>query len=278
MALERRPGDHRRSATVASGATDVLLAVDVGNSNTVLGIFRGEELVEHWRISTDQHATVDELALQFHGLLAFADLSFSGNVRGVIISSVVPKVTESLREMVTHYFPFPPVVVEPGIRTGIALRYDNPKEIGADRLVNAVAAYTLYGAPSIVVDFGTSTNFDVVGENGEFLGGVISPGVMTSMEALVVRAARLPKIEVHVPASVVGRSTVSAMQSGIIYGTAGQVDTIVERIIEEVGMPMTVVATGGLAPAILQACRTIDHHDPWLTLKGLRIIWDRNVA
>lgn len=254
----------------------MLLAVDVGNSNTVLGIFRGDDLVEHWRISTDQDATVDELALQFNGLLAFADLSFSHNVLGVIISSVVPKVTESLREMVTRYFPFPPVVVEPGVKTGIALRYDNPREIGADRIVNAVAAHELYGGPAVVVDFGTSTNFDVVGASGEFLGGVIAPGVMTSMEALVVRAARLPKIEVNVPESVVGRSTVAAMQSGIVYGTAGQVDTIVKRIIDEVGADTTVVATGGLAPAILQACSTIDHHDPWLTLKGLRIIWDRN--
>ncbi len=254
----------------------MLLAVDVGNSNTVIGVFRGEELVEHWRIATLQRATVDELALQFQGLLSFADLSFTHNVHGVIISSVVPKVTENLREMVTRYFPFPPIIVEPGVRTGIALRYDNPKEIGADRIVNAVAAHELYGAPSIVVDFGTSTNFDVVGPEGEFLGGVIAPGVMTSMEALVARAARLPKVEVGVPERVVGRSTVAAMQSGIVYGTAGQVDTIVQRIIEEVGGHATVVATGGLAPAILQACKTIEHHDAWLTLKGLRIIWDRN--
>lgn len=256
----------------------MLLAVDVGNSNTVLGVFRGDELVEHWRISTLQRATVDELALQFQGLLSFASLSFTHNVHGVIISSVVPKVTENLREMVTRYFPFPPVVVEPGVRTGIALRYDNPKEIGADRIVNAVAAHELYGAPSVVVDFGTSTNFDVVGANGEFLGGVIAPGVMTSMEALVARAARLPKIEVTVPESVVGRSTVTAMQSGIVHGTAGQVDTIVKRIVDELGGKAVVVATGGLAPAILQACETIDHHDPWLTLKGLRIIWDRNAS
>ena len=256
----------------------MLLAVDVGNSNTVIGVFRGDELVEHWRISTDQHATVDETALQFQGLLSFADLSFTHNVHGVIISSVVPKVTENLREMVTRYFPFPPVLVEPGVRTGIALRYDNPKEIGADRIVNAVAAHDLYGAPSIVVDFVTSTNFDVVGRNGEFLGGVIAPGVMTSMEALVARAARLPKIEVVRPESIIGRSTVGAMQAGVIYGTAGQVDTIVSRIMDEVGDDATVVATGGLAPAILDACETIDHHDPWLTLKGLRIIWDRNAA
>lgn len=256
----------------------MLLAIDVGNSQTVLGVFDRDELVEHWRIGTDLRRTTDELALVLQGLLAFADLSFGRNVHGVVISSVVPSVTETLREMTERYFLFEPVVVEPGVRTGIKLRYENPREIGSDRIVNAVAVGELYGGPAVVVDFGTSTNFDVIDGEGAFLGGVIAPGVMSSTEALVSRAARLPKVEVLEPRSVIGTSTVTAMQSGIVFGFAGQVDTIVERIAAEIGEPVTTVATGGLAPAVLHNCRTIDHHDPWLTLQGLRIIWQRNTA
>ena len=256
----------------------MLLAVDVGNSQTVIGVFNGAELVQHWRISTDATATVDEVALIVQGLLAFADLSFTRNVHGVVISSVVPRATETLRDMTERYFLFPPVVVEPGVRTGIELRYENPREIGGDRIVNAVAAGELYGGPAIVVDFGTSTNFDVIDANNAFIGGVIAPGVVTSTEALVARAARLPKVEISAPKQVVGTSTVAAMQSGIVYGFAGQVDAIVQRIIEVLGPGVTTVATGGLATAVLEACRTIDHHDPWLTLKGLRIIWERNAS
>lgn len=254
----------------------MLLAVDVGNSNTVVGVFRGDELVEHWRLSTDRYRTSDELALLYDGLLGFAELSFTHNVHGIVISSVVPTVSETYREMCLRYFPFKPVMVEPGIRTGLPLRYDNPKEIGADRIVNAVAAAELYGAPAIVVDFGTSTNFDVVDADGAFAGGAIAPGVNTSTEALVERAARLPKVETIAPESAIGRTTTAAMQAGIVFGFAGQVDGIVTRIIGELGPGVTTVATGGLAPAILKACQTIDHHDPWLTLKGLRILWDRN--
>lgn len=256
----------------------MLLAVDVGNSHSVIGVFHGSDLTEHWRISTDTDRTTDELALIFQGLLAFADLTFSRNVHGVVISSVVPTVTESLRDMVERYFLFSPVVVEPGIKTGIALRYENPREIGSDRIVNAVAAGELYGGPAIVVDFGTSTNFDVIDADGSFLGGVIAPGVMTSTEALVSRAARLPKVETVRPRSVIGTSTVTAMQSGIVYGFAGQVDAIVRRIKDELGPGVTTVATGGLATAVLEECTTIDHHDQWLTLKGLRTIWERNTA
>jgi type III pantothenate kinase len=256
----------------------MLLAVDVGNSNTVVGVFRDDDLVEHWRLSTDRYRTSDEVALLYDGLLGFVELSFSHNVHGIVISSVVPTVTETYREMVARYFPFQPVMVEPGIRTGLPLRYDNPKEIGADRIVNAVASAALYGAPSIVVDFGTSTNFDVVDADGAFAGGAIAPGVSTSTEALVAKAARLPKVETIAPESAIGRTTIGAMQSGIVYGFAGQVDAIVTRIKEELGPGVTTVATGGLAPAILKACTTIDHHDPWLTLKGLRILWDRNTS
>jgi type III pantothenate kinase len=255
----------------------VLLAVDVGNSNTVIGVFDGTQLAQHWRISTDAKRTADELALLFGGFLRFADLSFSRNVHGVVISSVVPLVTERLREMTDKYFHFPPVVVGPGTRSGIPIRIDNPLEVGADRLVNALAAYEEYGGPAIVVDFGTSTNFDVVSARGEFLGGAIAPGVQTSMDALSARGARLPTVELAAPRSAIGRGTVEAMQSGAVYGFAGQVD----RIVAEIGgaLPTTpvVVATGGLASAIVRECRTIDHHDPWLTLKGLRQVWDRNV-
>jgi type III pantothenate kinase len=258
----------------------MLLAVDVGNSNTVVGLFQGEDLRQHWRISTEAERTPDELALVFQGLLGFASLRFTHNVHGVVIASVVPAVTEALREMCGRYFPFPPVVVEPGTRTGIALRYENPREIGADRIANAVAAEALLGGPAIVVDFGTSTNFDAVSSAGEFVGGAIAPGVHTSTEALVQRAARLPKVETAEPPSAIGRTTTGALQSGIVYGFAGQVDGVVHRIAEELSPDdpdaVRVIATGGLAPAVLAACTTIESYDPWLTLKGLQLIWERN--
>lgn len=256
----------------------MLLSIDVGNSNTVVGIFQGTELAQHWRISSDAERTSDELALLFQGLLGFAGLTFTHNVHGVVAASVVPPVTEAIRDMCARYFPFPPIVVEPGVRTGIALRYEDPREIGADRIANAVAAVDLYGGPAIVVDFGTSTNFDAVSRDGEFVGGAIAPGVHTSTEALVERAARLPKVETVRPAAAIGKTTVGALQSGIVYGFAGQVDAIVRRVAEELGPGVTTIATGGMAAAVLEACETIDHHDPWLTLKGLRLIWERNSA
>jgi type III pantothenate kinase len=255
----------------------VLLAVDVGNSNTVIGVFDGLQLAQHWRISTEARRTADELALLFGGFLQFADLSFSRNVHGVVISSVVPLVTERLREMTDKYFHFSPVVVGPGTRSGIPIRIDNPLEVGADRLVNALAAYEEYGGPAVVVDFGTSTNFDVVTAKGEFAGGAIAPGVQTSMDALSARGARLPTVELARPRSAIGRGTVEAMQSGAVYGFAGQVDRIVTEIAAALPTMPVVIATGGLASAIVRECRTIDHHDPWLTLKGLRQVWDRNV-
>lgn len=254
----------------------MLLAVDVGNSTTVVGVFRGGELVRQWRLSTPLTRTADELALVYQGMLGFADLSLSGDIDGMVVASVVPTATELYRDMAARYVPVPPVVIAPGVRTGIALHYDNPREIGADRIVNAVAVGELYGTPACVVDFGTSTNFDAVDADGAFVGGVIAPGVMTSTEALVSRAAQLPKVELSRPGEVIGRSTVSAMQSGIVYGFAGQVDAIVRGVRDELGAGTVVVATGGLAPAILDICRTVDHHDAWLTLKGLRIVWDRN--
>ena len=254
----------------------MLLAVDVGNSQTVIGVFNGAELTQHWRLSTNVHQTADELALHFGGLLTFADLSFSRNVHGIVISSVVPAVTEQLREMTAKYFHFAPVVVQPGTRTGISIRMENPREVGADRLVNALAAYDRYGGPGIVVDFGTATSFDVYSERGDFIGGAIAPGVETSMAALSARGAQLRTVELVAPRNAIGRNTVEAMQSGAVYGFAGQVDRIVDELAAELPAQPVVVATGGLASAVVQACQRIDHHDPWLTLEGLRLVWERN--
>ncbi len=256
----------------------MLLAVDVGNSNTVIGVFEGRELVEHWRIATDAQRTADEFALLFQGFMAFQNLSFSRNVHGVVLSSVVPLMTERLVEMTRKYFHFAPVVVRPGTKTGFAINMDNPREVGADRLVNAVAAHDRFGGPGVVVDFGTSTNFDVYTADATFIGGVIAPGVMLSMEALSSRGAQLPKFELRRPRSAIGRNTVEAMQSGAVFGFAGQVDRIVEEILEVLGGDAVVVATGGLASAIVEECSTIDEHDPWLTLSGLRLIWERNTT
>ncbi|HUG85756.1 MAG TPA: type III pantothenate kinase [Euzebya sp.] len=258
----------------------MLLAVDVGNSNTVIGVYEGRELVEHWRISTEASRTADELALLFQGFMAFQNLSFSKNVHGVVLSSVVPLVTERLVEMTRRYFHYPPLLVRPGTKTGFAINMDNPREVGADRLVNAIAAHDRFGGPGVVVDFGTSTNFDVYSAKGEFIGGAIAPGVMMSMEALSARGAQLPKFELKAPRSAIGRNTIEAMQSGAVFGFAGQVDRIVGEITASLAemdpTPPVVVATGGLAPAVVDQCRTIQHHEPWLTLDGLRLVWERN--
>ncbi|PSO51700.1 MAG: type III pantothenate kinase [Actinobacteria bacterium QS_5_72_10] len=255
----------------------MLLAVDVGNSQTVIGVFDGDELAHHWRISTDAERTPDELALLFGGLLRYAGLDFTHNVHGLIVSSVVPVVTEMLRVMAHKYFPFPPLVVGPGVRTGMSLAVDNPREVGADRLVTALAAHHEHGGPGVVVDFGTATSFDVYSADGRFVGGVIAPGVATSIQALSARGAQLPRIELATPDRAIGRNTVDAMRAGGVYGFAGAVD----RIIEEVGAELAetdpvVVATGGLAPSVFQACRRVHYHDAWLTLKGLRVVWERN--
>lgn len=254
----------------------MLLAIDVGNSNTVVGLFEDRELVQHWRVSTGLERTPDELVIELSALLGFAGVDLRGDVHGAVLASVVPVATEAYRELCDRLLQVPAVVVEPGVRTGISLRHEHPQDLGADRIVNAVAAHGLYGGPSIVVDFGTATSFDVVSGDGVFLGGAIAPGVHTSTEALVRRAARLPTVETLAPPTAIGRSTVTALQSGIVYGFAGQVDGIVARIRAELGPGVTTVATGGSAPAILAACESIDHHDPWLTLKGLRLIWERN--
>src|SRR5919106_6833106 len=235
----------------------MLLAIDVGNTETVVGVFQDQELSSRWRIHTSPERTADELALLFGGFLAQAGLSFDRNVTGVVLSSVVPTATQALREMVSRYFRFDPVVVEPGVKTGVPVLTDNPKEVGADRIVNALAAFSKFGGPAIVVDFGTATTFDVVSENGELLGAAIAPGVQVAARALYEQAARLPRVELAAPKSVVGRNTVESVQSGLVFGYAAMVDGMVERISKELGTP-TVVATGGLAPVVIGECRTVD--------------------
>jgi type III pantothenate kinase len=256
----------------------MLLAVDVGNTQTVIGVFERNELREHWRLSSEKERTADELALIFQGLLAQVGLSFSRNVTGVVISSVVPRVREAMREMTERYFHFDPVVVGPGVKTGLPIITDNPREVGADRVVNAIAAHARYGGPCIVIDFGTATTFDAVSAKGEYLGGAIAPGVQISTNALVEAGAQLYNIEFNEPRSVIGKTTAEAIQSGVLFGFAGQVDGIVTRMREELGTPAPVIATGGLAPVISPLTKAIDHHEPWLTLEGLQIIYERNAA
>lgn len=253
----------------------MLLAIDVGNTETVLGVFQGADLTWHWRIATRAERTADELALLFGGFLEQQGLSFSRQITGVTLASVVPDQTQALREMVDRYFHFPPVVLEPGIRTGMPILYDNPKEVGADRIANAVAAYEKYGGPAVVVDMGTATTFDVISGDGEYVGGVIAPGIRVSAEALFGATARLTRVEIVPPRSVIGKNTVESIQSGLVLGTASMIDGIVERIEKDLG-DATVVATGGLAVLVIDLCASIDHHDPWLTLEGLRLIYERN--
>ena len=254
----------------------MLLTVDVGNTNTVLGIFDEKELVKSWRVKTDPRTTADELWLQFSALISGYTLT------GLSICSTVPATLRELRTMIDSYFTdIKTTIVEPGTKTGVQLLVDNPKEIGADRIVNTLAAHTLYGGPAIVVDFGTSTNLDVVSPKGEFLGGALAPGIEISVDALAARAAQLRKVELVRPKKVIGKNTVEALQSGTIFGFAGQVDGLVDRIIAELAEEYpdrpTVIATGGLAPLIIGVAETIDEHEPDLTLIGLRLIHEKNL-
>ena len=256
----------------------MLLAVDVGNSSTVLGLFDGEQLRHRFVLSTVAARTVDEHAVAIEAVLGREGVGLASDISGVAIGSVVPTVTETLRAMFLRELPATarPVVIEPGVRTGIAIRHDHPQDLGADRIANAVAVAALYGGPAIVVDLGTATSFDAVDEQGAFVGGAIAPGVLVGAEALAERAARLPRVEPVAPPSPIGRSTTSALRSGIVYGAAAMVDGMVSRLSLELGQGVTTVATGGGAELVLEHCGTIDHHDPSLTLKGLRLVWERN--
>jgi type III pantothenate kinase len=231
----------------------MLLAIDVGNTETVVGVFRDEELAWRWRMSTVPDRTADELALLFGGFLQQQELSFDRNVTGVVLSSVV----------------------EPGVKTGVPVLTDNPKEVGADRIVNALAAFSRFGGPCVVVDFGTATTFDCVSDQGEYVGGAIAPGLQVAARALFEHTARLPLVELVAPNAAIGKNTVESVQSGLIFGYASLIDGMVERIAKELGHP-TVIATGGLAPVVIEECKTVDHHEPWLTLEGLRLVFEKN--
>jgi type III pantothenate kinase len=263
----------------------MLLTIDVGNTHTVLGLFDGEEIVEHWRISTDQRRTADEIAVLLHGLMGMHPLlgqELGDGIDGISVCSTVPAVLHELREVTRRYYgDVPAILVEPGIKTGVPILMDNPKEVGSDRIINALAAVHLYGGPCIVVDFGTATTFDAVSSRGEYAGGAIAPGIEISVDALGARGAQLRKIELARPRSVIGKNTVEAMQSGILYGFAGQVDGVAERMARELADDpddVTVIATGGLAPLVLGESAVIDAHEPWLTLIGLRLVYERNVS
>ena len=253
----------------------MLLCIDVGNTQMVIGLFDGAELADHWRIATVAERTSDELALMIQQFLGFHGFAFDESVTGVAICSGVPRVTAELREMTERYFGYPALVLEPGIRTGMPILYDNPKEVGADRIANAVAAYDLYGGPSIVVDFGTANTIEAISAKGEYLGGAIFPGIEISMDALFGRSAALRRVELVPPRHVIGKSTVESIQSGAVYGFSGQVDALVDRFQAELG-ECTVIATGGEAERIIPHSRTIQHHEPWLTIQGLRIVFERN--
>lgn len=260
-----------------TGASDapVLLCVDIGNSHTTIGLVRDGEVVEHWRVATDERRTADEWAVLIRSLLAGSPAP----VRGVAVCATVPSVLHEWRGMLLDYYgEIPHVVVEPGVRTGVPILMDNPREVGADRIMNALAAATLYDGASIVVDFGTATTFDVVSPKGEYVGGAISPGIEISLEALGRRGAQLRKVELLRPRSVIAKNTVEALQSGVLYGFASQVDGLVARMLAEMRVDgvVNVIATGGLAPLVVEECATVTDHQPWLTLLGLELVFARN--
>jgi len=262
----------------------MLLVLDVGNTNTVLGVFElaapdaaepNGRLIAHWRVSTTKTQTVDEYGVLFRNLFAMNGLEFTA-VKGTVISSVVPPLDSTLREVCERYFHSQPLFIEPGIKTGMPVHYDNPAEVGADRIVNSVAAFEKYGGPCIIVDFGTATTFDVVSKKGEYLGGVITPGIGISADALFARTARLPRVDVRKPPRVLATNTVNSVQSGLYYGYLGLIDGILERLLAEMGDKVTVVATGGLAALMGAGSKYIREIDDLLTLEGLRIIYERN--
>jgi type III pantothenate kinase len=253
----------------------MLLTIDVGNTNTVLGVHEGAVLKAHWRLTTRREQTADEYGILVRSLFSTASLD-PGVIEGVALASVVPPLTSVLVDLARHYLGHDPLVVEPGVRTGMPILYEPPGDVGADRIVNGVAALAAYGGPVIIVDFGTATTFDVVSRRGEYVGGVICPGVGISADALFQRAARLPRVDIRNPGRVVGRSTVGSIQSGLYFGYAAMVEGIIARIRAELGEPVRVVATGGLAETLASDIPSIEKVDPTLTLNGLRLIWERN--
>jgi type III pantothenate kinase len=253
----------------------VLLTIDVGNTQTHVGAFDGEQLIEHWRFSTDRQSTGDELAVVIHNLLALRGIGFD-QIHGEVVSSVVPRLVSEYRYMFERYLDREALILGPGTKTGMPILLENPHELGPDRLANAIAGYDQHGGPCVVVDFGTAINYDVVSAAGEYLGGIISPGIEISIEALTSRAARLTRIDITEPRSLIGKSTEAAVQAGIVYGFAAQVDGICGRLRKELGPELTTVATGGLASVIVGFTESIDVVDDLLTLKGLRLVYERN--